>query len=195
MSPPAGDQQPEQMPATGRRVWLGRALILALASSGCHHVPLPPLTPQVVSTAPYPQAQETAVADPAMQEAIYRAVLHFYRPGPGQSRWLDPQLLPSAPADTGRVMDAALASRLVAAMGRGSFCLLHSGTCSRARGGVVHLSLPYATGPDVARVLVRFEGLAGPYAPGTAFSGTEAFVLVRAGNTWKIHAHESAPDR
>jgi hypothetical protein len=195
MSPQAGDQQPEQMPATGRRVWLGRALILALASSACHHAPLPPVTPQAVRTAPYPQGPETAVADRAVQEGIYRAVLQFYRPGPGQSRWLDPQLLPSAPADTERVMDAALAHRLVAAMGRGSFCLLHGPGCAHTRGGVLHLSLPYATGPDVARVIVRFEGLAGPYAPGTAFSGTEVFVLVRVGNTWKIHAHSSAPGR
>jgi hypothetical protein len=168
------------------------ALALALLLSGCHRAPLPPLTPQVVSTAPYPQGQEAAVTDAGLQQDIYRAVLQFYRPGPGQSRWLDRRLLPSVPGDTGRVMDAALAGRLVTAMGRGSFCLLHGRGCSHTRGGVVHLSLPYATGPDVARVIVQFDGLSGPYAPGTAFGGTEVFVLVRAGNGWKIHAHQSA---
>jgi hypothetical protein len=182
-------------PAVTRGVRLVPRLIVALVLSGCGGTPLPPLTPRVVSTGPYPHEQETVVADTGAQQDIYRAVLHFYRPGPGQSRWLDRRLLPSAPGDTGRVLDARLTDRLVGLLGTGAFCVLGSAACSYQRGGVIRLSLPYATGPDVVRVLVRFDGRAGPYAPGTAFRGTEVFLLVRAGGGWRIHAHASAGTR
>jgi hypothetical protein len=176
--------------AVTRRVRLAPRFIVVLVLSGCRGTPLPPLTPQVVSTAPYRQEQEAIVADPGAQQTIYRAVLHFYRPGPGQSRWLDRHLLPSAQGDAGRLLDALLTDRLVELLGKGSFCVLGSSACAHQRGGIVRLSLPYATGPDVARVMVRFDGRDEPYAPG--FTSTEVFLLVRVRGKWKIHAHESA---
>jgi hypothetical protein len=49
-------------------------------------------------------------------------------------------------------------------LGTGAFCVLGSAACSYQRGGTVRLSLPHATGPDVLRMLVRFDGRAGPHA-------------------------------
>jgi hypothetical protein len=39
---------------------------------------------------------------------------------------------------------------------------------------------------------VHFEGYGGPYAPGTAFSDTEVFLVTRQKDKWRIEMHAAA---
>jgi hypothetical protein len=39
---------------------------------------------------------------------------------------------------------------------------------------------------------VHFEGYSGPYAPGTAFSDTEVFLVARQKDKWRIEMHAAA---
>ena len=164
-----------------------------LLLAACHAATPPGTAPADFSTSLYRLADETAIFQPADHEAIYRSVLHFYRPAGVQARWLDPHLLPAAPADTGQTLDDDLAHRLIHALGPSRFCLEEEAAgCNASSGGVVRLSPVYGLSSDRARLIVRFEGVAGPYAGGTAYSGTEAFLLERHAGEWRIRAHAPA---
>ena len=132
-----------------------------------------------------------ALAD---QEGIYRAVLHFYRPAGPNVRWLDPQVLPVSVADTGAVWDRSLMLRLIDWLGPARFCLQDAyPTCAGRSGGVLRVSPIYGSAPGRARLIVAFEGVGGPYAPSTAYSGLEVFLVEQHGGEWRIRTH--APSR
>jgi hypothetical protein len=178
--------------ATSRSVSRASATAFALLAA-CHSTTPPGAAPADFSTSLYRLADETVTFEPPDHEAIYRSVLHFYRPAGAQARWLDPHLLPAAPADTGRTLDDDLAHRLIRALGPSRFCLQEEAAgCGTSSGGVVRLSPVYGLSSDRARLIVRFEGVAPPYAGGTAYSGTEAFLLERHAGDWRIRAHAPA---
>jgi hypothetical protein len=178
----------ESSRAVGRPVAAAFLLLVA-----CHSTTPPGAAPADFSTSLYRLADETVTFEPADHEAIYRSVLHFYRPAGAQARWLDPHLLPAAPADTGRTLDDGLAHRLIRSLGLTRFCLQEEGAgCGASSGGILQLSPVYGLSSDRARLIVRFEGVARPFAGGTAYSGTEAFLLERRAGDWRIRAHAPA---
>jgi hypothetical protein len=170
--------------ATNRWWTIAAALAVAVAC----RTPPPGGAPYPATASESRQPGETAVESPEAQEPIYLAVLRFYRPGPGQARWLDRSLLPEAAGRVGGELDPRLMAKLIAALGP-DYCVRDAGGCQAERGGILTLSLPYRVSADTVRVVARFEGVAGPFAPGTAFSGTEGFLLVRAGASWTIAEH------
>jgi hypothetical protein len=108
-------------------------------------------------------------------------------------RWLDREVLPAARGDSIGALDSALVTRLILALGPSHFCMYREvPSCSGRPGGSLRLSQVYGLSPDQARVVVHFEGYGGPYAPGTAFSDTEVFLVGRQKDKWRIATHAAA---
>jgi hypothetical protein len=162
----------------------GAVLLAACGSTG----PSQPV-PADLSLSPLREPAETLSLAPEDQEAIYLSVLRFYRPSGDQVRWLDLRLLPAAAADTAVTLDRALALRLIQSLGT-RFCLQDSpGNCAGGSGGVLRVTPVYGMTTERARLVVQFEAVAGPYAPGTAFSGTEVFLVEKRDKEWRISVH------
>jgi hypothetical protein len=131
--------------------------------------------------------------DSADLEAIYIKVLQFYRPTSSQIRRLEDRMLPVTVADSGQPLDPALAIRLVQQLGPAHYCF--HGTvpsCLGKTGGGLALSPIQQLSPDQVRVAVHFVGYSTPYASGTAWAGTEVFLLERDRAGWRIAAHAPA---
>jgi hypothetical protein len=158
--------------------------------AACHASAAPEAVPAAFSLSASRQPAETLSLSAEDQEAVYRTVLYFYRPATGHVRWLDRRLLPAAPSDPETALDRPLALRLVAELGPTRFCIQETpSTCNGRSGGVLRVSPVYELAPGQARVLVDFKGDAGPYAPGTAHSGLEVFLVEKHEREWRIRAH------
>jgi len=176
-----------------RRLHLGRAAAGALLLAGCHGAAGPAPSPASVSPSPFRQPNETVSLPQDAVQAIYTAVLQFYRPAGGQVRWLDLRLLPATPHDTAATLDQALASRLIQGLGSARYCLDEAASrCTGLPGGRLRLSPVYGLTADEARVVVDFQGIGRPYAPETAYSGTQVFLLQRQTDAWNIRVHVPA---
>jgi hypothetical protein len=169
---------------------------VAFAIGCASHIARPAPLGRSLDRTPYRAAAETIAVAPEAWARLYGPVLRFYRPSSGQARWLEPRLLPASRGDTaGPRLDSATVRMIIAASGVARLCvrgIAPAEGCEAARGGILRLSAPYAADTQTARVVARFEGVPGPYAPGTAYSGTEVFLLRRAGDAWVIAAHEPA---
>ncbi len=171
----------------GVRTVVTASAMAAGAVAGCAHTREQPLPP--ASAVPYRAATETVDVAPSEWPRLYRPVLRFYGPPSNQARWLDRQLLPATPGDSaGPLLDPATARALVAASDVERLCVRDdaAAACDRALGGVLRLSAPFAPDSTTARVAVRFELVSGPGAPGTAYSGTQVFLLRRQSDGWTI---------
>jgi hypothetical protein len=172
---------------------LSRLVIGCLVFTACHSTATQLPAPTAFARSPYRQPAETLALSSPDQEAVYRAVLRFYRPTRGHVRWLDRTLLTDAPGQSAATMERPLALQLIAEVDPSRFCLEEvRSTCPGRVGGVLRLSQVYAEASGQARVVVDFKGEAGPYAPGTAYSGLEVFVLDRHEPDWQIRAHTPA---
>jgi hypothetical protein len=166
---------------------------MALLLFGCRAATTVTPAPSGLDRSPYRQPGESAWIPPADEEAAYLVVLKFYRPAGDQVRWFDPHLLPAAPVDTARSMDPQLVMRLMSALASLRFCLEGSdSSCTGRSGGVIRVSSVYGLAPDRARIIADFRGVAPAFAPGSAYSGTETFLLSRHDGAWKVQAHGPA---
>jgi hypothetical protein len=178
-------------PATGFRRSIHAAFAIALGA--CHGSAPQAPAPAEFNRSPYREAAESAAVSAADEEAIYLTVLEFFRPSGQQMRWLDREVLPAARGDSIGALDSALVTRLILALGPSHFCTYREvPACSGRPGGSLRLSQVYGQSPDRARVVVHFEGYSGPYAPGTAFSDTEVFLVARQKDKWRIEMHAAA---
>jgi len=171
-------------------VWA--ALVGGLA--GCHSAPPSSPYPTGYSLSPYRQPAETAAVSPADREAIYHIVLQFYRPTHEQVRWIDQEALPTAPGDSVRAIDPALIARLVQSLGSSRYCIQGGvPACPlHPTGGSLRVSEIYGLNHGQVRLAVHFTGYAGPYASGSAYAGTEVFLVERENDQWRIAAHAPA---
>ena len=169
-------------------------VVAAGAVAGCAHTRERTLPP--ASATPYRVATETVDVAPAEWPGLYRAVLQFYRPGPGQARWLDRRLLPAGPLDAGDAeLDQAAARRLIEASGVSRLCLADRvGECTAQRGGRLRISAPFAADTATARVVVRYEAV-DAYVPTPSYIGTQVFLLRRDRGGWAIAARAPAAER
>jgi len=170
-------------------VLLGLAAAVLGGCAGVRARPGAPLADGSVDATPFRTAAESVVLPPGEWPRLYRPVLRFYGPPSNQARWLDRQLLPATPGDSAApLLDPATARALVAASGVERLCVRDDATaaCDRALGGVLRLSAPFAPDSATARVAVRFELVSGPDAPGTAYAGTQVFLLRRRSDGWTI---------
>ena len=166
--------------------------ILALLAS-CQHAPPSQPVPADYDRLPFAPAGNLIGNGSPDVEPVYLKVLQFYRPTHSQVRRLEDRMLPIAVADTGQPLDPALAARLVQQLGSSHYCF--HGTvppCISTIGGGLVLSAIQQLGPDRVRVAVHYIGDSTPYASGTAFSGTEVFLLERDHAGWRIVAHAPA---
>jgi hypothetical protein len=171
------------------RILAAGAVLLA----ACHGPARLEPVPSDFALSPFRQPAETIALPLEDQEAIYRTVLHFYRPAGSHVRWLDGRLLPATPDGAGPTLDRELALRLVQQLGPSRFCLREeAGRCEGASGGVLRVSTVYCRSADEARLVVEFLGVAEPFAPATAYSGTQVFLVERRSGGWRIRAHEPA---
>jgi hypothetical protein len=160
-------------------------LVFGLAVSACGTT-VTPLgnEPFDFNTAPYATSSETVRLPAGDTQALYAAVLEFYRPGPGHARWLDRVLLPSQAAGERAPLDSAIAASLVNSL-RGSFCVL-SGTrdCrGKTAGGILRISPVYQAASGEARVVVEFSGVE---ENGPATVSSLVFLLGMDDGKWRI---------
>ena len=176
------------MTTSNRSGWVPLPWLLALAA--CHASLVSTPAPAPFSTSPWRQPAETLAVTPDEQEAIAYSVLAFYRPAAGKVRWIDERFFPAAQGDSVVLLDPAMLPRLIQTMGSSHWCRQQlTAQCSGKIGGILQLSRPYAAEPMSVRVVVQFRGESGPFAPNTAYAGTEVFQLGRQEGKWVILSH------
>ena len=113
---------------------------------------------------------------------IYAAVLRFFRPSGGQTRWLDARLI-SAPADSAQTLSSGLLDSLARRAGR-HFEALKPGFDTDSRsGGVVRLSPVVRFTSDSVRVAARYQHHTPYYThPDTDLS----FLVVKRKDKWVL---------
>jgi hypothetical protein len=164
-----------------------------VSSAACHQSPQLSPEPLVRPTSPIRQPAESLPLSLTDQEAIYRAALRFYRPARHQVRWLDLRLLPAGARDGVDSLEPQMAERLVRDVGSDHYCIHgRDSACNGSAGGILRVSSVFSASAGRARLLVSFTGVSGPYATGTATSGTEVFFLSWIRDGWGIVAHSPA---
>jgi len=168
-------------------------LVISFVLSACHNAQPSAPVPADYSRFPFQPAGNLVTAASPDLEAVYSTVLQFYRPTQSQIRRLEDRMLPATVADSGQPLDPALATRLVQRLGPNRYCFHNTvPTCLGKIGGGLALSPIQQLGPDRVRVAVQFVGDTTPYASGTAWAGTEVFLLERDHAGWRIVAHAPA---
>jgi hypothetical protein len=177
------------LPMTPRVALVAPALLLA----ACHGSTPPAAFPTEFSLSRFRQPAETLLLAPQDQEAIYQAVLRFFRPAGNHVRWLDLKMLRPTPDTAEPALGRGLALRLLDRLGPGRACLQDApAPCTGRSGGILRVSSVYGLTEERARVVVRFQSVPGPYAPETAFSVTEVFLVEKASRHWRLRTHAPA---
>lgn len=148
--------------------------------------------------APSPIRGTEEAADSVQEQdrtEVYRTLLrNFYRPAPGQARWIDPHPLGEkrgssdttirAVSDDETPPDAGWAAFVVEASGMQRVCVLGGAEddCRGRTGGILRFSPVYAAGPRRVHVFARYTPHGGAVGPITELR----FTLGRRSDSWRI---------
>ena len=174
-------------------------VVLVLATLGCASrslrealTPIPERAPlEVVPDQRGDEAAANAISS-SDQIAIASVVISsFFRPTPGQARWIDPQLLShrrTPAADSLGEVEFEWATAVADAVGRRRVCALDVAdeSCRGLPGGVLRFSNAYATGPDAAVVFVRYTPVGRGERPPAGDGFELEFDVARRGSEWRV---------